>query len=337
MECRRNRLERRYRHLLLLYPAQHRREHGEEMLGVLLASAFDGHRVRSVTDAADLVAGAARLRARSIARGTKPVKDRRWNDALAVVSVVAPILLVVAALSQFNVPQAAASALTGYPYNPLTGGFYIPDWPLTIGAPLIAVLAAVKLRKIAGVVAVAAALSQLVLLPARGIASYASPALAFAVLLALTAAAALFLSEGPARGLMLLRWWGAGLIAIAATILGGFSLGGTVVFSASSGSGGFTNILPAEVAGLPADIAIAGVLAAAAVGCMFTKETRRTLALLAIPLIPYTIIWQDKLASDLIGMISIPSSAVLLYLPPLAVAAAIVAGTQVSRHRAASA
>jgi hypothetical protein len=337
MECRRNRLEKRYRRLLLLYPAQHRREHGEEMLGVLLASAFDGHRVRSVADAADLVAAAARLRARAVMKQTAPVTDRRWSDALAVVSVIAPVLLIVAALAEFNVPQAAASALTGYPYNPLTGGFYIPDWPLTIGAPLIALLAATRLRRTAAMAAALTALTQLILLPARG----ASPALAFAVLLALTAAAALLLSEGPARGVRLLRWWGIALIAVAATILGGFSLGGQVVFSAASqtASGattGFTAILPAEVAGLPADILIAGVLAVAGIGCLFTPVSRRVLALLAIPVIPYTIIWQDKLASDLIGqlsMISIPSSAELLYLPSLTLAAAIVAGTRVARRR----
>ena len=37
-----SRLERRYRRLLAWYPARHRRTYGEEMIGVLLASAPDG-------------------------------------------------------------------------------------------------------------------------------------------------------------------------------------------------------------------------------------------------------------------------------------------------------
>ena len=35
-------LERQYRRLLAAYPAEHRREHGEEMIGVLLAAARPG-------------------------------------------------------------------------------------------------------------------------------------------------------------------------------------------------------------------------------------------------------------------------------------------------------
>ncbi|MGH3199194.1 MAG: hypothetical protein ACRDOH_01820 [Streptosporangiaceae bacterium] len=41
LEHRRNRREKRYRRLLALYPRDHRREHAEEMVGVLLAVAGD--------------------------------------------------------------------------------------------------------------------------------------------------------------------------------------------------------------------------------------------------------------------------------------------------------
>jgi hypothetical protein len=37
-------LERRYRHLLAWFPAEYRREYGEEMISVLLASAPEGRR-----------------------------------------------------------------------------------------------------------------------------------------------------------------------------------------------------------------------------------------------------------------------------------------------------
>jgi len=80
-------LEKRYRRLLALYPKDHRREHAEEMVGVLLAAAAggtpnDGTRADSAragaprpaawavrfgqdtADSADLIAGAARIRSR---------------------------------------------------------------------------------------------------------------------------------------------------------------------------------------------------------------------------------------------------------------------------------
>ena len=61
--------------------------------------------------------------------------------------------------------------------------------------------------------------------------------------------------------------------------------------------------------------------------------------MLAIPVIPYAILWQEKLAGDLVGPFGggpavIPSSAVLLYLPPLLLAGLIVAGTRLARRRA---
>jgi hypothetical protein len=359
-ECRRQRLERRYRRLLALYPRQHRREHADEMVGVLLASAFESGDLRAarlghLADVVDLVAGAFRLQARSaMKRARQPgwlrgtVRDKRWSDALAMVSVIAPLLLLVAMLAQFNIPQAAASTVTGQPYWPLTGPYYVPDWPLTIGAPLVIALAFGRLRRLAALAALGTAFSQLFLLPAQSIASYASPALAFSVLLALTAAAGLLLSPGPTRGFALLRWWGAALIGLVALILAGFSMGGFSLSGygayASTGPSSFMNfalLQPSEVAGLGGDFVIAGVLVVVALGCLFTGVGRRALALFAIPMIPYAYIWLDKLASDvapsLDGITEIQSSVVLLYLPPAMVACLIVAGTKLARRRSGSA
>jgi hypothetical protein len=44
---RRTRMERRYRRLLTLYPKAHRREHAEEMIGVLFAAADYDARIRA--------------------------------------------------------------------------------------------------------------------------------------------------------------------------------------------------------------------------------------------------------------------------------------------------
>ena len=355
-------MERRYRRLLALYPKDHRREHAEEMVGVLLAAAADDTQVRAprpvawalrlgqdAADSADLIGGAARIRGRMalnrvrrVAFFSWTVRDQRWSDALAVVSVVAPLLLLVAALAEFHIAQAVASSVTRHPDWRVTATLGLADLPLAAGAPAVALLAFLRLRWLAGIGAVATAIGQV----AAGVFGsvptfngYASPAVAFIVLLSLTAAAALLLSPGPDRGLTLLTRQGTALVGAGALILGGFSVGGTAWLgypsAASSGFGRFGS----EVAGLPGDLLIAGVLATVAVACLRTPVSRRVLALLAIPVIPYAVLWQEKLASDLFGPPGgaspiIPSSIPLLYLPPLLLASLIVAGTRLSRRRA---
>ena len=210
--------------------------------------------------------------------------------------------------------------------------------------PAVAALAFLRLRRLAGLGALATAIGQAVLAqdgaaatrPASAFTGYASPVVAFTVLLACTAAAALLLSPGPGRGLALLTGGGAALIGAGALILGGFSVGGNVWLDSRSG---FTKGLGTEVTGLPGDLLIATVLVAVAVGCLRAPVSRRVLALLAIPVIPYAVLWQEKLASDLFGQAdgasaSIGSSLPLLYLPPLLLAGVIVAGTWLARRRA---
>jgi hypothetical protein len=372
-EHRRNRLEKRYRRLLALYPKDHRREHAEEMVGVLLAAALHnvGHDAAAnaeepapapmawarrcwhhAADSTDLIAGALRIRGRMTLNWIRhsrlfagAVRDPRWSDALAVVSVVAPLLLLVAALAEFDIPQAAASTVSGHPYWPFGSTFfYVSDLPLAIGAPAVTILAFLRLRGLAGIAALATGISQLVVGEAPAFSGDTSPAIAFTVLLAGTAAAALLLSPGPARGLALLKWWGAAGVGAGALVLGGFSVGSNVWFvyapvpSLASSSQGFA-AFRSEVAGLPGDLLIAGVLAAVAAACLRTAVSRRTLALLAVPVIPYAILWQEKLAGDLVGPFGggsavIPASAVMLYLPPLSLASLIIAGTRLARRRA---
>ena len=358
------RMEKRYRRLLALYPKDHRREHAEEMVGVLLAAAGDDALVRApkpvawalrfgqhTADSADLVAGALRIRGRMalnrIRRAgwySRTVRDQRWSDALAVVSVVAPLLLLVAALAEFHIPQAAASSVTGHPHWQLTATLGLADLPLAAGPPVVAALAFLRRRRTAGMVALAAAIGQVisgVLRSAPAFTRYASPAVAFTVLLACTAAAGLLLSPGPDRGLALLTRDGTALVGAGALILGGFSVGGTMWYGpASPPSFGFTGF-GGEVAGLPGDLLIAGVLVAVAAACLRAPVSRRVLALLAIPVIPYAVLWQEKLAGDLFGSPNggastiIPSSFPMLYVLPLILACVIVAGTRLARRRAA--
>jgi hypothetical protein len=84
-------LERRYRRLLAWFPAEHRHTYGEEMIGVLLASAPDGQGRPAPGDVADLVSSGLRTRLRNWS-GVRKI-DPKWADALAAFTVAAPILM----------------------------------------------------------------------------------------------------------------------------------------------------------------------------------------------------------------------------------------------------
>ena len=173
-------MERRYRRLLALYPKDHRREHAEEMVGVLLAADGDApvrgpnpaawaRRLGQHTaDIADLIGGALRIRGRVVLnriRRTRwlswTVRDQCWSDALAVVSVIAPLLLLVAALTEFRIPQAVASSITGHPHWGVSATLGLADLPMAAGAPGVTLLMFLGLRRLAGLGALATAIGQI--------------------------------------------------------------------------------------------------------------------------------------------------------------------------------
>src|SRR5690349_15506562 len=277
---RRSRMEKWYRRLLALYPKDHRREHAEEMVGVLLAADGDAQ-VRApkpvawarrfgqhTADSADLIGGALRIRGRMALnrlRRTRwlswTVRDQRWSDALAVVSVVAPLLLLVAALTEFRIPQAVASSITGHPHWGLSATLGLADLPMAAGAPGVTLLVFLQLRWLAGLGALATATGQIAAGAVPAFAGYADPAVAFTVLLSCTAAVALLLSPGPGRGLGLLTRSGAALVGAGALILGAFSVGGDVWFGPlDDGAPPQFDHFGGKVAGLPADLLIGAVL-----------------------------------------------------------------------------
>jgi hypothetical protein len=354
-----SRMERRYRRVLALYPKDHRREHAEEMVGVLLAAdgdtpvrtpnpvAWARRSGRHAADLADLIGGALRIRGRmalSRIRRTRwlswTVRDQRWSDALAVVSVIAPLLLLVAALTEFRLPQAVASSITGHPHWGVSASLGLADLPMAAGAPGVTLLVFLRLRRLAGLGALATAIGQVAAGAVPAFAGYADPAVAFTVLLSCTAAVALLFSPGPDRGLALLTTSGTLLVGTGALILGGFSVGGDVWFGPiDGGAPARFDDFGGKVAGLPADLLIAAVLITAAAACLRTPVSRRVLALLSIPVIPYAFLWQEKLAADMFGQPGdgsaiIPSSIPLLYLPPLLLASLILTGTWLARRRA---
>ena len=68
------RLERGYRRVLACYPKAFRRDSGEEILAVLLATAGEGQRRVRLTEAGDLIRGAVRMHF-GMSRAPRPVRN----------------------------------------------------------------------------------------------------------------------------------------------------------------------------------------------------------------------------------------------------------------------
>jgi hypothetical protein len=213
-------LEARYRRLLRWYPAEHRAVHSEEMLGVLMAAAQPGRDRPGLSESADLMTGAARIRLRP----GRALSDRDgWRDTLAVYSLIGPVLMlgatIIAWLGRLAWPDLAHG--TG-----LSLQLDVPDWAyekleaahpsvaaviwlLLVSQGIVAVLALAGLRRCA---AVAAALYVLYFGKYLIIESnFPSAHLGLAALLPLqlvaplTTLVALLVSGGPKRGRQLLQ------------------------------------------------------------------------------------------------------------------------------------
>ncbi|GLY78402.1 hypothetical protein [Actinoallomurus iriomotensis] len=111
-------LEDRYRRLLSWYPADHRREHEQEMLGVLLAGARPGQTRPSAADVYDLLRGAVRIHLRRAVGGsTTP----GWAAATAIAGFVATLLLVAEGLRfAVNTPQAVSQFIEARAHRPFS-------------------------------------------------------------------------------------------------------------------------------------------------------------------------------------------------------------------------
>jgi hypothetical protein len=83
-------LEIRYRRLLAVYPAAHRRAYGEEMVAVLMAGAEPGQRRPAPAEVVDLLR--AGLVAR-LGRGVQGLRTSAWRGAAAVAALIGAVLL----------------------------------------------------------------------------------------------------------------------------------------------------------------------------------------------------------------------------------------------------
>jgi hypothetical protein len=102
-------LERRYRRLLVTYPAEYRQDHESEILGTLLEAAAPGQQRPSPREAAALLLGGLRTRARLAARSPRLM----WSDGVRL-----GVLLI----------------LSGYASGGIRFGALLVTWQLSSGA-----------------------------------------------------------------------------------------------------------------------------------------------------------------------------------------------------------
>jgi hypothetical protein len=102
-------LERGYRRVLACYPKAFRRESGEEILAVLMATAGEGQRRVGLAESADLIMGALRMHS-GLSRSPRPVRNALRLMFLGAVLTLADVVTVLVTLG--GVRSAAAHDLT---------------------------------------------------------------------------------------------------------------------------------------------------------------------------------------------------------------------------------
>ncbi len=128
-----SRLERRYRRVLACYPKAFRRENGEEIVAVLLATAHEGQRRVGVAASADLIMGAVRMHF-GMSRAPRPVRNAVRLMCAGAVLTVADVVTVLVTLG--GVRSAAVQDLTAaqWPTVMLTQvGFWLASAPIGAG------------------------------------------------------------------------------------------------------------------------------------------------------------------------------------------------------------
>lgn len=281
-------LERRYRRLLVLFPADHRREYAEEMIGVLLASTPEGRRRPKLADAFDLIVGGLRARLRALGAG---LSDASWPDALAVCSVALPVVLLTALAVQ-------------YVWNVRWGLSGVSDFYPPAVALALPTVVALRYRRTAALLALIAAAGYTLLLFQFGFAWIDGLEASYCVAL-LVQVIALAGSQGPRRAAGIMSWktW---LVLLAA----GITMGAASIR------------YPWALLTYQAAIAVAAFLAAIAAGLILTISkpvAARVLVVLAVPAVPGAV-WVLQFASAMAGNAAAAPFPKLAFLPVLLLA-----------------
>jgi hypothetical protein len=274
-------LERRYRRLLRCYPPSHRAFHREEMLGVLLAAARPGQRTPGLRETVNLAACGLAIRVRRIPGW---LAADAGQDALAVVSLIAPVVVFILLVLQWGAMNAEISARAPVLVPvllPSAGQFVVViAWLAVVLLGLAGRRrAAAKIASISLALTLLALLALLVVLMQPGHDLPGGLVQAFLpfgnvpVVLASLAACSLALSPGPRRGLVIVGWRRACLMI--AGLSAGFGFPAIVQL-----------VNPAAPMGDLAFRLLAVLAAAVAVTCLRGPVGRRVAGLVATGLLP---------------------------------------------------
>jgi len=293
-------LERRYRRLLRCYPPSHRAFHREEMLGVLLAAARPGQRTPGLRQAVNLAACGLVIRVRRIPGW---LAADAGQDALAVVSLIAPVVVFILLVLEWGAMNAEASARAPVlvPVLLPSAGQFVVVMIAWLAVVLLGLTgrrrAAATIASISLTLTLLALLTLLVVLMqpghdlSGGLVQF-GPFADVPVVLASLAACSLALSPGPWRGLAIVGWRRACLMI--AGLSAGFGFPAIVQL-----------VNPAAPLG---DLAfrLLGVLAAAAalavaVTCVRGPVGRRVAGLVAAGLLPSLVLAIPVLYGSLYG------------------------------------
>jgi hypothetical protein len=236
-------LEGGYRRLLRWYPPSYRKRHEDEILGVLMAAAQPGQRRPGARESLDLLWSALKIRIRMTLRGAD---SQPWADALTLVGVLLPLLMLLLKLAEFldrgaqygfgtpadiligayGEPGSFARSFQLNPYSAaLTGN--VTD-ALTAGplpALILAVLVCLGWRRTAAVFAAFVPLAFLGISLTNGYTLLAGPRLDVTLYAYALEALILFAAPGTARGWRVLRWQPSALLA-AATVAAAVAMNG---------------------------------------------------------------------------------------------------------------
>ncbi|MGI8447702.1 MAG: hypothetical protein ACR2MP_11095 [Streptosporangiaceae bacterium] len=311
-------LEQGYRRLLASYPGAFRRDHADEILGVLMASAGEGQRRPRLAEAADLLWSGLKMRLRGLAPAGE---SRPWTDALALLSLVAPLFLLLVDVLVVALPYRLWPVarfrffMRASGSHPEIGGLRLlgrPIFDVTVGlGVIVAILVLLGLRWMAlGVMAA----SVVYWVAAR----QTIPWVPYPLQLLTTGGylletAALIASPGPRRGRQLVNWRYAVvlLVGAAAIQLSTFMYDATSrpLFLVVNPSSRVTVYLVSSVV-----LAVAAVILAVA-----WKLSRYFLLLLAVMCYPYAMqlaFTPSSSGSDLLGSPT-PVHLTALFLPPV--------------------
>jgi hypothetical protein len=276
----RSKLEIRYRRLLRCYPIEHRCDHEDEMIGVLLAEARPRQSWPDPRVSFDLLRGALLIRLRHVSGA---FSAQRWRDAFALMSFIAPVMLL--ALSLRYLVHAVDFVVILSTAGPVVPGTSATWWEeavvpivemgsLWMAWGIVALLALLGARRVAtaGLFILPVILLGLALFDVHFF-RWGAAASDLPVILGLLTGVALRVSAGAEHGRKLLGLRGRLLLAVMAVALAAVTLNPPAL-SFSTGIVG--SPVAAKTVLLAAPLAYGGLLLRSPAG-------RRACALLAMP------------------------------------------------------